>query len=103
MASVTFVGRDPAARTVLANTAAQRSSLLVGEAGMGKSALLAFIEPALQNLGKPILISRVQPFGTFLREAFEGLWSLGLTPKRSHDLATDLKQVLALGHGKMSG
>lgn len=91
MATVSFVGREPAARAILANTAAQRSSLLVGEAGMGKSALLAFIEPALQDLGRPVLVSRVQPFGTFLREAFEGLWAYGLTPKRTGDLAADLK------------
>ena len=87
----TFVGREPVARTLLVNSEARRSSLLVGEAGMGKSALLAFIEPALQDLGRAVFISRVQPFGTFLREAFEGLWSFGLTPKRSSDLAADLK------------
>jgi hypothetical protein len=86
-----FVGREAEARAILVNTEARRCSLIVGEAGLGKSALLAFLEPALHDLGKPVLASRVQPFGTFLREAFEGLWALGLTPKRSHDLAADLK------------
>lgn len=73
-----FVGREPEARTIMTNTAAGRSSLVVGKAGMGKSALLEWLEPLLKEEGKLIRIERTAPFGTFLRALFDGLHDHGI-------------------------
>lgn len=86
-----FVGREAQARTILGNIESGNSSLIIGEAGMGKSALLDFIEPALQDLGTVIHASRVSPFGTLLREMFTGLWEAGLTPDRTNVAGVDWK------------
>lgn len=86
-----FVGREAEARALLENTVAGHNSLLIGEAGVGKSALLDFVGDALHDVGVPVFLSRVTPFGTFLRELFEGLWEVGLTEDRTPDLQGDLK------------
>ncbi len=85
-----FLGRDAEARALLTNTVDAHNSLLIGEAGMGKSALLDYIGEALHDVGTPIFISRVTPFGTFLRELFEGLWEAGCV-ERSADMRGDWK------------
>jgi len=46
-----FVGRDAEARMLLQNTVQGHASLLVGEAGMGKSALLDYLTPAFSDVG----------------------------------------------------
>ncbi|MDQ3457996.1 MAG: ATP-binding protein [Deinococcota bacterium] len=74
-----FIGREAEVRAILSNVAQGRSSLLIGEAGVGKSALLEVIEPLLCEEGKPVFISRISPFGTFLRELYAGLHAHGLT------------------------
>ena len=79
-----FIGREAQARALLTNTVAGHSSLLVGEAGMGKTALLDYLGDALHDVGVPVFLGRVTPFGTFLRELFEGQdvvldWPVGFT------------------------
>jgi predicted ATPase len=86
-----FIGRDAEARAILSNVSAQRSTLIIGEAGVGKSALLAYLEPVLQEEGTLIHTGRVAPFGTFLKELFTGLWDAGLIPEQSRNQADDLK------------
>lgn len=86
-----FVGREAEARALLSNTVARHASLLIGEAGMGKTALLDYLADALHDIGTPIFLGRVTPFGTFLRELFEGLWEAGLTENRSSELQGDWK------------
>lgn len=86
-----FVGREAEARALLTNTVDGHNSLLIGEADIGKSALLDYISEALHDIGTPVFLSRVTPFGTFLRELFEGLWDAGLTENRTADLRDDWK------------
>lgn len=71
-----FVGRNAEARALLANVEMKRSTLVVGGPGVGKSALLRFLEPVLESMGTYLPATRVGPgFGGFLRELFEGLWA----------------------------
>ncbi len=87
-----FVGRDAEARLILANVENKRSSLIIAEAGLGKSALIEFIAPLLQTEGRLIVSTRVGPgFTNFLKEVFEGLWHHGLIPNQSKDFAEDYK------------
>ena len=86
-----FVGREAEARTILSNVTAGRSSLLIGEAGVGKSALLEYLEPVLSEKGKLIYCTRLAPFGAFLRELFTGLHDLGLVPEQTKSLSDDMK------------
>ena len=87
-----FKGRDAEARAVLANVEHKHSTLIIAEAGLGKSALIEFISPILQSEGKLISASRVGPgFGTFLKEIFGGLWNHGLIPEQTKDLLEDQK------------
>ena len=46
-----FVGREAEARLILANVEKNRNALIIGESGVGKSALLAYLEPVLQEMG----------------------------------------------------
>lgn len=85
------MGREAEARALLQNTVGGHASLLIGEAGMGKSALLDYLADALHDIGTPIFLGRVTPFGTFLRELFEGLWEAGLTDDRTTDVKGDRK------------
>lgn len=93
MRSEHFVGREAEARALLQNTVSGHASLLIGEAGMGKSALLDYLADALHDIGTPIFLGRVTPFGTFLRELFEGLWEAGLTDDRTTDVKGDWKAL----------
>ena len=86
-----FVGRDAEVRTILGNVAQGRSTLLIGEPGVGKSALLSVLEPLLQEEGKVVYVGRVSPFGTFLRELFIGLHDVGVVSGESGEAQTDLK------------
>lgn len=86
-----FVGREAEARALLQNTVSGHASLLIGDAGIGKSALLSYLADALHDVGTPIFLGRVTPFGTFLRELFEGLWEAGLTDDRTTDVKGDWK------------
>ena len=87
-----FVGRDAEARAILANAENKRSSLVIAEAGLGKSALIEFISPLLQTQGRVIACSRVGPgFTGFLKELFEGLWHYGFIPQQTKDLGEDFK------------
>lgn len=91
METHTFVGREAEARAVLANLTAGRSTLLTGEAGVGKSALLEYLAPLMAEEGILIATSRVTPFGTFIKDLFQGLWDHGRIPSQSKDLAADWK------------
>ena len=84
-----FVGRDAEARTILASVEHKHSSLIIAEAGMGKSALIEFISPILQSEGKLISTNRVGPFGSFIKEVFEGLWNHGLIAEQTDDMLID--------------
>src|SRR5690606_32149190 len=92
-----FVGRNAEARALLANVEMKRSTLVVGGPGVGKSALLRFLEPVLESMGTYLPASRVGPgFAGFLRELFEGLWAQGLLAGvegagAGKDLRADLK------------
>jgi hypothetical protein len=86
-----FVGREAEARTLLTNVEKKRSSLVVGPSGVGKTAMLEFVAPVLQQMGTVIYTTRHAPFGTFLREVFSGLWENGCIAGQSKDLAADLK------------
>ena len=85
-----FVGREAEVRTILGNIGQGRSTLLIGEAGVGKSALLNVLEPVLQEEGKAVYVGRVSPFGSFLRELYIGLHDAGIVVGTG-DPHTDLK------------
>jgi len=87
-----FVGRDAEARAILANTQNKHSSLIIADAGIGKTALIEFISPVLKTQGKHISCTRVGPgFGSFLKEIFDGLWQHSLIPQQTSDLEADYK------------
>ena len=86
-----FVGRDAEARSIAANVENKHSTLLIAEAGMGKTALLEYLTPLLQEMGRLVLTSRTGPgFGSWLREVFEGLWNHRLV-ETTNDLTEDWK------------
>ena len=87
-----FVGRDAEARAIVSNADAKHSTLIVGEAGVGKTALIDFVSPLLESSGKLVMTSRVGPgFGSWLKEVFEGLWNKGLIPDQTTSLSDDMK------------
>ncbi len=87
-----FIGRNAEARTLIANTEQGRASLLIAEAGMGKTALLEFLQPLLEQEGILIYAERVGPgFTAFLKQIFEGLWEAGRVEGKSKDLSEDYK------------
>lgn len=87
-----FVGREAQARAIISNADARHSSLVIAEAGMGKTALLEYVAPVLESSGKLVTTSRIGPgFGNWLVDVFEGLWSHGLIPEQTQDLADDIK------------
>lgn len=87
-----FIGREAEARLIVTNTEAKRSSLIIGEAGVGKSALLNFIAPIIADEAKLIRVSKVAPLGTFLKELFRGMHEFDLIPMQSADVEKDLKE-----------
>lgn len=58
-----FVGREAEARALLQNTVQGHASLLIGEAGMGKSALLDYVGEALHDVGTPVFWSASHRLG----------------------------------------
>lgn len=73
-------GRDNEARQLLKHAAGGQSVLVVGEAGMGKSAFLRFLVPALRELGPVVEAERTGPaFGTFLKVLFSAARQRGWT------------------------
>jgi len=87
-----FIGRNAEARALVTNVEQGRSTLVMAEAGMGKTALLEFVSPLLEQLGCLIVTDRVGPgFGTWLKDIFEGLWRNGLISGQSKDLNADVK------------
>ena len=86
-----FVGREAEARLILANVTANRSTLVIGEAGVGKSALLEVLQPVLEEEGKLIHCTRLSPFGPFIKECFTGLHDLRLIPEQTSSVSDDLK------------
>ena len=83
-------------RATLSNVDQRHNTLIIGEEGVGKTALLEVLH-VLLDTHKVIYIERVAPFGTFLRDLFSGLWDYGLTPfitpfgKLRVDIKDDLK------------
>ena len=86
-----FVGRDAEARLILNNLTARRSTLILGEAGVGKTALLEVLEPVLREEGKLIHCTRLSPFGAFIREVFTGLHDLRIIPDQTSSVSDDMK------------
>jgi len=84
-----FIGRESQARLILDNTNKNRSSLLIGEAGVGKSALLEFIARTIKQNRKLAFISRTTPFGSFIKELFTDLYELELL----EDLAENIDEA----------
>lgn len=72
-----FVGRENEIRILSENMLKDRSSLVIGEAGVGKSALLEMFNYILEDDVTILYTTRVNPFGTFLRELFTELWQAG--------------------------
>ena len=65
-------GRDNEARQLLKLVARGQSVLVIGEAGLGKSAFITWLVPALEELAPVVLAERTGPaFGTFLKVLFE--------------------------------
>ena len=85
-----FVGREAEVRTIVSNVEAGHATLVIGEEGVGKTALLEVVALLLDG-HRVIFLERVAPFGSFLRELFIGLWDLSLLPEQSKDVTVDLK------------
>lgn len=73
-----FIGREAQTRLILENTNKNRSSLIISEAGVGKSALLEYCSNQIRAKRSLVQLSRTTPFGSFLKELFSGLHELGL-------------------------
>ena len=85
-----FIGREAEVRTIATNIEAGHSTLVIGDEGVGKTALLQIVHELLED--KHIIFTeRVAPFGSFLRDVFTGLWDNSLIPDQSEDLEDDLK------------
>lgn len=61
-----FFGRQPEGRAIILSARAGRSVVLVAPTGYGKSALLAELAPALEQLAATVRVVKIAPFGTFL-------------------------------------
>ncbi len=85
-----FVGREAEVRTIISNVEAGHSTLIMGEEGVGKTALLEIIHLILEEKAV-VFTERVAPFGSFLKDLFIGLWDKNLVPEQSEDLISDLK------------
>ena len=87
-----FVGRETEVRTLVDNTDKGRHTMLLGEAGLGKSALLKVAEPLLSYKKRVIWTSRVSPLGGWLRDVFSELWEHKKIPRQTDSLSNDLKE-----------
>lgn len=77
-AAALFLGRAEEGRAVIVSARAGRSVVLVGPTGYGKSALLAELAPALDELALTLRIPRAAPFGTFLQDLAGALLAGGV-------------------------
>ena len=73
-----FVGREKETRFIYENAQKSHSTLVIGEAGVGKSALLEIIQALFKDQKQVLYTDRVNPFGSFLKQLFEELWVQGL-------------------------
>lgn len=81
-----FMGRAAEGRAVILSARAGRSVQLVAPTGYGKSALLAELAPALDQLALTLNVPKAAPFGTFLADLAAALLAAGL-PLPGADLA----------------
>ena len=72
-----FVGREKDTRLIFQNAHKGHSTLVIGEAGVGKSALLELTQALLKDQKTVLYTTRVNPFGSFLKELFTELWERG--------------------------
>ena len=91
MQNETFTAREAPARAILHANGKHRSVLLTGRSGIGKTALLEFIAPVLEQSGLTIRLDRVAPFGNFLRELHTALWDAKAFDGQTSDLEVDRK------------
>ena len=84
-----FVGRNAEVNRIIKDAQMERSSLIVGDAGVGKSALIEICALILSEDYPVIELSRVAPFSSFLRELADQLHELGILKE---DPAKALKQ-----------
>ena len=87
-----FIGRDPEIRTLSANIDHHHPTLIIGDHGTGKTALLEVVTELLTPERNIVTIERLTPFGTFLRDLYSRLWEKGLLPEQTSDLPADLKR-----------
>lgn len=86
-----FIGRIRELSTLVGNIARHHSTLVIGDHGSGKTALLQALA-AMPDLGRSVVaVERFTPFGTFLRDLYGGLWQQELLPGRGADLGADLR------------
>ena len=73
-----FVGREHEVKRIVSEAQKGRSSLIVSDAGMGKTALMEVCTLILLDDFPVISLSRVTPFSSFLREIADGLHEFGI-------------------------
>jgi energy-coupling factor transporter ATP-binding protein EcfA2 len=86
-----FIGRDPELRTLTNNIDHHHPTLVIGDEGIGKTALLEVVATLLSPERNIVTIERLTPFGTFLRDLYTALWEKCLLPEQTSDLTADLK------------
>lgn len=91
MDATLFTAREAQARAILNANGKHRSVLLTGRSGIGKTALLEFIAPVLEQSGLTVRLDRVAPFGNFLRELHTALWDAKAFTGQTSDLEADRK------------
>ena len=72
---LTFTARDLETELLLEHLRKQRSMLVLGRGGIGKSALLEHCAGILEAETLVVRLSRIAPFANFLRELFTHLWN----------------------------
>ena len=68
-----LVGRQPEARAILHALEQNRSVLLTGASGVGKTALLTTLDPLIRDMGVVVWIDHIAPWGAALSELFTQL------------------------------
>lgn len=68
-----LVGRQPEARAILHALEQNRSVLLTGTSGVGKTALLTTLDPLIRDMGIVVWIDHIAPWGAALSELFTQL------------------------------
>lgn len=85
-----FVGREQEVKRIVSEANLGRSSLIISDAGMGKTALMEVCSLILKDDFLVIELSRLAPFSTFLREIAEQLHDFELIDEEPTKL---LKQL----------